>query len=275
MQSITEALRYVPGVYTSSGGADPRFDLFTIRGFSNTGADTYRDGLETSAAPTTFTLFRNNPYGVERIDVLRGPSSVLYGQGGPGGLINIVSKKPTEVPFAEVYGLLGSAKRKEAGFDLGGALDKDAHYLARLTGMVREGQAQVPYFSNFIPDDRYFIAPAFTWRPSDDTKLTILADVGHEVTGNNFALTIARLGIGGVVGVRPTTLFLGDPGLQQIRPAPVSGRLSVRAPAQRHRHRPPKPALWRSRRRLSLPHPDVVALFLTGDADDAARSLRG
>jgi iron complex outermembrane recepter protein len=216
VQSISEALRYVPGVYTSQGGADPRFDLFTIRGFSNTGADIYRDGLRDLGSPNNFTLFRNNPYGVERIDVLRGPSSVLYGQGGPGGLINIISKKPTDQPFAEVYGLLGSAKRKEVGFDLGGALDKDGHYLARLTGMVREGQAQVPYFSNFIPDDRYFIAPAFTWRPSDDTKLTILADVGHELTGNNFALSIVRLGIGGVVGVRPTTLFMGDPAFNKF-----------------------------------------------------------
>jgi iron complex outermembrane receptor protein len=211
VQSITEALRYVPGVQTSSGGADPRFDLFKIRGFNTTGDGTYRDGLREIGSPDNFTLFRNNPYGIERIDVLRGPSSVLYGAGGPGGLINIISKKPTEQPFAEVYGLLGSEKRREVGFDVGGALDKDAHYLARLTGAIREGQAQVPYFSNFIPDDRYFIAPAFTWRPSEDTKLTILADVGHEVTGNNFATTIARLGVGGVVGVRPTTLFIGDP----------------------------------------------------------------
>jgi iron complex outermembrane recepter protein len=215
VQSITEALRYVPGVYTSQGGAEPRFDLFTIRGFNTTGDGTYRDGLRDLGNPNNFTLFRNNPYGVERIDVLRGPSSVLYGAGGPGGLINIISKKPTEQPFGEVYGLLGSEKRREAGFDVGGALDKDGHYLARLTGMIREGQAQVPYFSNFIPDDRYFIAPAFTWRPSEDTKLTILADVGHERTGNNFAMTIAKLS-GGIVGVRPTTLFLGDPSFNKF-----------------------------------------------------------
>jgi iron complex outermembrane receptor protein len=218
VQSITEALLYVPGIQTSSLGADPRFDNFKIRGFNTTGDGTYRDGLREIGSPNDFGLFRNHPYGVERIDVLRGPSSILYGAGGPGGLINIISKKPTEQPFAEVYGLLGSAKRKEVGFDVGGALDKDGHYLARLTGAIREGQAQVPYFSNFIPDDRYFIAPAFTWRPSDDTKLTILADVGHDRTGNNFAAPLLKLSLSppGVVGISPTTLFLGDPAFNKF-----------------------------------------------------------
>jgi len=215
-QSITEALRYVPGVYTSQGGADPRFDNFTIRGFSTTGDGVYKDGLRELGSPNNFAIFRNDTYQAERIDVMRGPGSVLYGQGGPGGLINIISKKPTEQPFREVFGLFGSNDRKEGGFDFSGALDKDAHYLARITGMLRDSQAQVPYFSNFLPDDRYFISPSFTWRPSQDTKFTILADFGHERNNNNFSAPIVKTSGFTVVGIQPSALWMGDPNFNKF-----------------------------------------------------------
>jgi iron complex outermembrane receptor protein len=216
VQSLTEALRYVPGVQTSSGGVDPRFDLFKIRGFSTTGDGVYKDGLRELGSPNNFALFRNDPYAIERIDVMRGPSSVLYGQGGPGGLINIISKKPTEQPFREVFGLFGSNDRKEGGFDFSGALDKDAHYMARITGMIRDSNAQLPYFSDFIRDDRYFVAPSFTWRPSQDTKFTILADIGHERTGSNFAAPRLKFSGVTVTAVAPSPYFLGDPSFNKF-----------------------------------------------------------
>src|SRR5262245_47244746 len=89
-QNVTEALRYTPGVTVESFGANAFFDAFKLRGFD---APRYLDGLRLPADNTTFAVPRIETYGLERIEVLRGPSSGLYGQTDPGGLLNMVSKR--------------------------------------------------------------------------------------------------------------------------------------------------------------------------------------
>lgn len=210
VQTVVEALQYTPGVYAHGGGKDPRFDSFSIRGFSAYESGVYRDGLREPNG--SFALFRTEPYGLQRVDVVRGPSSVLYGQSNPGGLIDLITKRPTATPIREVVGQYATADRFEGAFDLGGAADKDAKYLFRLTGVARDSDAQIAHFSNFVKDDRLFIAPAFTWQPTQDTKLTILTDFQRDLTGNVFTVPVATLGPGFVVtNVHPSKLFLGDP----------------------------------------------------------------
>lgn len=217
VQTVVEALQYTPGVYTQPGGKDPRYDNISMRGFDANGIGQYRDGLRELGNSALFSLFRTEPYGLERIDVVRGPSSVLYGQNNPGGLVDVISKRPTATPLREVVAQYATADRFQGAFDLGGAVDKDAKYLYRLTGVARDSDAQIAHFSNFVKDDRLFIAPSFTWQPTQDTKLTILTDFQHDLTGNAFPLSLATFKPGvGITNVYATNLFLGDPSFNKF-----------------------------------------------------------
>jgi iron complex outermembrane receptor protein len=99
VQSVNDALRYTPGVSLESFGANTFFDFLKLRGFD---APRYLDGLRLPNDSTTFAVPRIETYGLERLEVLKGPSSGLYGQSDPGGLINMVSKRPTATPHYSV-----------------------------------------------------------------------------------------------------------------------------------------------------------------------------
>jgi iron complex outermembrane receptor protein len=166
--NITEALRYTPGVTVESFGANAFFDAFKLRGFD---APRYLDGLRLPADNTTFAVPRIETYGLERIEVLKGPSSGLYGQSDPSGLLNMVSKRPTETPHYEVVGTAGSFDRFQGAFDVGGPVDKNGQFLYRIVGLGRDSNSQ----TDFVQDNKLFIAPSFTWRPTLDTSFTLLS----------------------------------------------------------------------------------------------------
>jgi iron complex outermembrane receptor protein len=107
-------------------GPDARFDFFQIRGFTASDTGLYRDGLQ--LFNFGFGSYKVDPFGVERIDILRGPAAVLFGQGGPGGLINIVSKKPPLDPLRYIEAGGGSFGQKYLAFDLGGPADAEGHW---------------------------------------------------------------------------------------------------------------------------------------------------
>ncbi|MCQ4160307.1 TonB-dependent siderophore receptor [Roseomonas sp. GC11] len=179
-RSVEEAVRYTPGMTTGLSGYDPRFDAFRLRGF-DARASQYLNGLRLmrTLGPTSTEL-----YGLERIEIVRGPSSVLYGQSVPGGLINMVSKRPTETAFGEVNLSAGTDSRLQAGFDLGGPLGEGSAFSYRLTGLVRNADTGV----DNVPDDRYFIAPALTWRPDNDTRVTLLSSYQYDQGGSPIGL---------------------------------------------------------------------------------------
>ena len=209
--TLVEGLQYVAGLAIQPGGKDPRFDNVFIRGFDNNGYGAYRDGLREVGDPNFFSLFRNEPYGFERIDVIKGPSSVMYGQGAPGGLVDVISKRPPQEAFGEIAGQFGNYDRFQGAFDFGGPATKDGTLLYRLTGVFRDSDAQIANFSNFVKDNRTYIAPAVTWKPTNNTTLTILADYTHDLTGNAFPLSMAHVSGGKITGVTALPLFLGDP----------------------------------------------------------------
>lgn len=172
VQSLTQAVAYTPGVRTESAGFDSRFDSFSIRGFDVTYNGIYRDGLRLPGA--NMAVFKVDPYNVENIAVLRGPSSALYGLGSPGGLVDITSKLPVDTRFGEVTLEGGNRDHIQGNVDLGGPLDADGTLLYRLTGTLRDGKA-----ANVLGggDDKLAsLAPAFTWRPNDQTTLTLLGE---------------------------------------------------------------------------------------------------
>jgi iron complex outermembrane receptor protein len=178
-ESIGAALRYTAGVSGDvNGGSDTRFGGLQIRGFDMTMPGLYIDGLRVPSS--NYVHFNGlEPYGAERLEVLKGPSSAMYGGSGTGGLLNYVTKLPTAREFGEMSVSGGSFNRYQGQFDMGGSANKEGTVLWRLTGVVRDGETQV----DFTKDDRIFIAPAVTFRPNDDTTITILANYQRDRAG--------------------------------------------------------------------------------------------
>ncbi|WP_338879070.1 TonB-dependent siderophore receptor [Achromobacter veterisilvae] len=202
-QSVTEVLRYVPGVAVETYGVDPKgFDWVMMRGFNAQATSDYKDGLRQAA--TGYTLFRSEPYALERVEVLRGPSSVLYGQGDAGGLINRVSKLPSATPQYETELEYGSFQRKQAAVDLTGPANESGTLLYRLVGVARDSNTQFTYPNgDRISDDRLFAAPSLTWAPSAATRFTLQTEFLHDRSGG----TIGTVTVNG----KPTDLRNGDP----------------------------------------------------------------
>ena len=174
--SMMEALRYTAGASVETYGPDPRgYDWVQLRGF-DTFDSQYRDGMR------LFDYVSMETYGLDRIEVLRGPSSVLYGQAVPGGLINGVSKLPTETAQHEVELSGGNYDSVLGQFDLGGPVYKGSDVDYRLVGLARSGGNQTHYpDGRDIPANRQYIEPAVTWHPSPDTRITLLGDWMHNV----------------------------------------------------------------------------------------------
>ena len=203
VQNVGQALDYTAGVVSQPFGTDPRFDSPIIRGFS---ADNsmYLNGLKLMREAGTTAL---DPYGMERIDVLRGPASVLYGQGNPGGLIDFISKRPTFTTFGEVQAEAGSFDRYTGRFDIGGVIPDHSDFAYRFTGLARDGGTQTDH----VDDNRLFFAPALTWQPSTDTSLTVLANIQYDQSGTPVGLPV-QYTVDADGGLRlPRSLFLGDP----------------------------------------------------------------
>ncbi|WP_022729824.1 TonB-dependent siderophore receptor [Fodinicurvata sediminis] len=195
--SLEDALAYTPGVRTGAYGLDPRFDAFFVRGFSATYNGVFQDGLRRFSSPTG--LFRSEPYGLEAIEILKGPSSSLYGASTAGGLVNLVTKKPTEHPFREIELQGGSYHRKQANFDLSGPVTEKGTFLYRLTGVVRDSGTEIDGF----PDNRVYIAPSFSWKPDEDTTLTVLGEYMDSKVGGTAAYYNDQDGV--------TDIYSGDP----------------------------------------------------------------
>jgi iron complex outermembrane receptor protein len=205
VQSMNQALDYTAGVGTATYGADPRFDWFNIRGFDESTYGMYRDNLRWQSGQVEGEI---EPFDLQEIDVIKGPSSVLYGQNTPGGLVNLVTKRPEAYPSNEIIAQFGSFDRKQVQADLGGPLDVHAHFRYRLVGLYRNSGTQV----NYVPDDRDFIAPSFTWAPSDKTTLTILTDYQHDNSGWSQFLPAQGTLEYNPNGKIPTDTFTGQPG---------------------------------------------------------------
>ncbi|WP_460123040.1 TonB-dependent siderophore receptor [Pseudomonas sp. S2_C03] len=167
-ESLNQILRYTAAVVTESRGSTAsRLDQMTIRGFSPA---VYLDGLRMPGSRDASP--QKDSFDLERVDVLRGPSSVLYGQASPSGVVNMVSKRPLDTPFHEIGVEYGTFNKKRTTFDLSGPLDDQGVYSYRVAGLYDEADGQLEHTET----QRQAISSSFTWRPSDDTSLTLL---GH------------------------------------------------------------------------------------------------
>ncbi|RED33296.1 iron complex outermembrane receptor protein [Rhodopseudomonas thermotolerans] len=206
-QNVVEALRYTPGVTLDTYGATTFFDSFKLRGFD---VPRYLDGLRLPVDPgTQFAFPRIETYGLERIEVLRGPSSGLYGQTDPGGLLNMVSKRPTAYSQHEIIGSFGSFERFQGAFDSSGPIDRNGEFLYRIVGLGRSTDGQ----QDFVHEDKAYIAPSLTWRPTADTSLTILSHYSHIRNDGWQQYVPGGLSLRpGAFGRVPYSRYLGEPG---------------------------------------------------------------
>ena len=172
-ETVKGALAYSPGVYASRGSSNT-YDSVAIRGFPAVNTNQYLDGLRLQG--DNYSEASIDPYFLERAELLRGPVSVLYGKSSPGGLVAMVSKRPTTEPLREIQFKMGTDNLFQTGFDFSDALDDNGIYSYRLTGLAKDSDAQ----QNMAKEKRYAIAPSFSWRPDDKTNFTLLANIQND-----------------------------------------------------------------------------------------------
>jgi len=174
LQSLAQALRYTSGVTPETrGGVVTRYDMFKLRGFDVNA--TFLDGLS-NLYPGWYADAQVDAATVDRIEILKGPASVLYGSSPPGGLINYVSKTPKEVAGGEIEVRVGTNKLIEGSIDTTGPIAGDSRYTYRLVALARQGDGQAVTTEY----QRYVVAPSFTWRPDEATTVTILGRYQHD-----------------------------------------------------------------------------------------------
>lgn len=167
VQSVSEGLSYTAGVHTNVSGNNPTDNTIMVRGFQQLSTDAYTDGLRNN----NIGYFAPETFGLERIEVLKGPASVIYGQGEPGGMVNLVTKKPLLSAHREVGLSTGNHDRKQLTLDVGDVLGTQGTVAYRLVMLGRDADNEI----DGIKDDRQYIAPSLTWAPNEDTSLTLLA----------------------------------------------------------------------------------------------------
>lgn len=201
---LEDALSNVSGV--TPGGYYSDWDYYRIRGFDGA-FNTYWDGLRGDYGKNV------EVYGIERVEVLKGSASLLYGQNPPGGIVNIISKRPRPEPFAEVMASVGSYDFYEAGVDVGTPLNNEGTVYARLTGLYRFQES----FTDYIEKQRGYIAPAFTWEINERTTLTVLTSFVYDNDQLGFPLPASGTVLPNPTGQEiPRDRYLGEPGSNMV-----------------------------------------------------------
>jgi len=175
-QTVTQALNYTSGVLPAFGGSDSRYDVINARG--GLFVREYLDSVRIPFSAYSVSVPQFDPYMLERIEVLQGPASGLFGQSAPGGVVNMVSLRPSADPQHEVMIQGGNLRHRELAVDSTGPLDQDERLLYRLTALGRANDGH----TDFSEEKRVLVAPSFTWRPSADTSLTVLTHYQHDRT---------------------------------------------------------------------------------------------
>jgi len=206
--SLNESVRYSAGATGEAFGPDERYDWLQIRGFDPV---QFIDGVQAPIGSVNNT--GTDLYGSEAVEVLKGPAAVLYGQSPPGGIVNMVSRRPRDEFGGEIELQAGENNMWQVAGDLTGALSERTS--GRITALYRDRETQV----DFLTSKRLFISPAFTFRISDDTELTLLAnyqddDLENQSTG---FLPIFGTELPNPLGTVPVGRNLGETGYNNFK----------------------------------------------------------
>ena len=209
VQSLNDAMRYVAGVSLESSGIDNRVDDFRIRGF-DAGSWANNVTLDGMRAPQgsqwNRTMF--DSWNLARVEVLKGPSAVMYGQMAPGGMVNQVSKTPTPDPQQLLRLGVDANGQYSAAFDVGAGTDDNTH-LGRLVGLYRDGNTQIKH----TEQEHWFLAPSYTWQIAERTRLTLLGMYQKDDGGSTYQfLPMASTLQPTQYGYMKNSTFIGEPG---------------------------------------------------------------
>ncbi|WLG84432.1 TonB-dependent siderophore receptor [Pseudomonas cucumis] len=174
VQNLDDAVRYMPGIVASSYGSDTRADWLLVRGFEPT---QFLDGLPLPKG--VYANPKQETWNLERLALLRGPASSVYGQTPPGGLLDMVSRRPSAESSNEIQLQYGSDNHRQISFASTGKIDDEGRFLYGLSGVLRDSGTQVDHIDN----KRYNIAPSLTWNIDPDTKFTLLTQFTRDDTG--------------------------------------------------------------------------------------------
>ena len=174
VQNLDDAVRYMPGIVASSYGSDTRADWLRVRGFEPT---QFLDGLPLPKG--TYANPKQETWNLDRLALLRGPASSVYGQTPPGGLLDMVSRRPSAEDSHEIQLQYGSDNQRQINFASTGKIDDEGQFLYSLSGVVRDSGTQIDHVDN----KRYNIAPSLTWNIDEDTRFTLLTQFTRDDTG--------------------------------------------------------------------------------------------
>lgn len=203
VQNLDDAVRYMPGVIASSYGSDSRADWMKIRGFEPI---QLLDGLPLPKG--SYTMPKLETWNLERVAVLRGPASSVYGQTPPGGLVDAVSRRPQAESSHEVQVQVGNYQHKQISFDSTGKIDDEGRFLYRFSGVGRDSGTVIEH----MDDQRFNLAPSLTWNLAGDTRLTFLGQFNRDDTGGTSQfLPLQGTKLGTPAGKIDYNRNLGDP----------------------------------------------------------------
>lgn len=163
---LQDALDYAGGVGRANNFGGQGLTTFTVRGFTT--GEFYRNGFPINRG------YPNMPDAntIERLEVLRGPATMLYGRGDPGGTFNVVSKQPLAERTVTLGSQLNDQGMKRGTLDASGPLDEEGRLAYRLNVVGEGGDT----FRDHVETERYGVTPVITWQATDDTKVTFEGD---------------------------------------------------------------------------------------------------
>lgn len=210
---VEDLLGYAGGVTRQNNFGGQTLFNYAVRGFAT--GEFYRNGFPVNRG------YQSTPdiATIERVEVLRGPASLLYGRGDPGGTFNIVTRQP--LPFASYggTGLFDHRGSLRGVLDATGPLDRDGNVAYRLTGVAENSRS----FREFVETDRLLVAPALSWRATPDTTVTLEA----EFLRNDQTFDRGVVAVNNRLGAVPIRRFLGEPNQGRIRTENAMAQLRV------------------------------------------------
>ncbi|QKJ86832.1 TonB-dependent siderophore receptor [Paramixta manurensis] len=176
--NVNQALNYTPGVFTNFAGGANRYETIALRGFHGGDVDnTFLDGLRLMSDGGSYNALQIDPWFLERLDVVKGPSSALYGQTVPGGLVMMTSKRPQFSEEGHFRLMGGTNNTTGSAFDYTNAINDQ--WAFRLTGVTRDSDTQYDH----TREERYAISPSLLWQPDEDTSLELKAYLQKDPSG--------------------------------------------------------------------------------------------
>ncbi|MBB5217117.1 TonB-dependent siderophore receptor [Parapusillimonas granuli] len=208
-RKLDQALHYQAGILSEPFGADNKVEWFKIRGFD---ASISLDGTPTT--PNGYFVWKPELFGVESVEVLKGPNSLIFGASEAGGVVNLVTKRPHKEEALLMNAELGHRKRRGLGLDYNGIANEDGTVYYRIVAQAR-GEDGMQRHTDM---KSYYLAPSVTFDIGERTSLTLLTSIQHEDgrPTNGFLPAYGTI-IDTPYGMIDRRLNAGEPGFDRLK----------------------------------------------------------